>query len=227
MKSSLKVLTNDAKRVYCAICTGGFVIVWSLGITAPNREFVVARALDKWGFRHHVFKIKRRIVHRGIAADRLFPAFPSYVFLITDGCWEPLRAVFGIIEFVRAGDRVAVLPSSIMNSLLKVAGPEDVLPIAEPAARFRLGDRVLIRGMSLLAGQHATFQHQLADGQTVVLIDWMGRYVPVAIDERDLAAAGEKKSRSNGRRNNRQRRSHKLRVEPRTSSSRATQVAAG
>jgi hypothetical protein len=198
-------------------------IMWSLAITAPNREFVVSRALERWAFQHHVFKIRRRIVHRGAAADRLYPAFPSYIFLVTNGYWEALREVFGILEFVKQGERVAELPAATINSLLRVAGADDVLPVAAPPARFQTGDRVAIRGMSLLAGQCATFQHQLTEDQSIVLIDWMGRWVPIAIDERDLCA--DQQAKPHARRRNRKRQYR--RVESRASSSRAAATAFG
>lgn len=199
---------------------------WSLGITAPNREFVVAKKLSKWGFEHHVFKLKKRIVHRGFPAVRFQPAFPGYVFLDPRACWEPLREEFGIIEFVRSVDqRIAELPEAVVASLVRIAlrvGDEaDVLPVEEPRSRFEHGDRVLIRGMTLLAGQWAVYQHALEDQQAVVLIDWMGRWVPVALDERDLT--GEQKTRARGRR---PRRNRRARIEHQAHSSRTARAVA-
>jgi transcription antitermination factor NusG len=204
--------------------TRSSIVPWSLGITAPNREFVVASKLDKWGFPNHVFKLKRCIVHRGFRAMRFKPAFPGYVFLDPRACWEPLREEFGIIEFVRSGERVAELPETIVVSLVRIAmqiGDEaDVLPVEEPRSRFCQGDKVLVRGMTLLAGQWAVYQHALEDEQAVVLIDWMGRWVPVALDERDLV--GEQKTRARGR----PRRNRRARIEHQAHSSPTARAAA-
>jgi transcription antitermination factor NusG len=167
---------------------GGFGDVsWSLAVTAPNREFAIARALSRWDFENFVPKICRRIAYRGTIRDRLSPAFPSYIFCRARNAWEILRSAFGIIEFVRQDGRIAILPDQIVNSLLAATDANGVLPtppIASP--RFNFGDRVIIRGMGILAGQSASFQHAIDVDRCIVDVDWMGRMVPVAVDECDL-----------------------------------------
>jgi hypothetical protein len=74
-------------------------------------------------------------------------------------------------------------------ALVSTADDQDVLPISEaPSIRFKSGDRVLIQGTSPLAHQTGIFQHLVTETDAIVIIDWMGRWVPILIDERELAS---------------------------------------
>jgi hypothetical protein len=185
-------------------------VTWSLAVVAPSSEFRVASVLERWKYPHHVFKVRRRVCRRGRTYDRLFPAFPSYIFIAANGLWWELRErCEAIIDFVR-GDSgyVAILPDATLTSLL-ARSSNGVLSLPEIPARFHQGERVLIRGAGPLAGQTATFQHLIDENSALVEIDWLGRWCPVNIDERDLdheheaPKPGRRKRRRRRRRHNR------------------------
>ena len=179
---------------------------WALAVTPPNRELDLARALTDFEFPNHVFKIRTRCVHRGRLIDRLRPAFPRYLFLDPRNAWNIIRGRFASLDFVRDGNFIATVPEQAVTSLVKIADADGVLPTPEKiSTKFHLGDRVRIIGASLLAGYPALYQHLVANEQHMVLIDWMGRYVPVAVDERDLVLEVVKEI-SSPRRNRRRRR---------------------
>lgn len=160
---------------------------WTLAVTPPNRELALARALTDFEFPNHVFKVRTRRVHRGRLIDRIRPAFPRYLFLDPRNAWNIIRGRFASLDFVRDGNYIANVPEQAVTSLVKIADADGVLPTPEKiSTKFHLGDRVRINGASLLAGYPAVYQHSVGNEQHMVLIDWMGRYVPVAVDERDL-----------------------------------------
>jgi hypothetical protein len=182
---------------------------WALAISPTNRELSIARSLTRWNFPNLVFKIRNRIVRRGRLVDHVRPAFPRYIFCDPLDKYHQMRARFGIVDFVRDdGERIATVPDHALKSLRDIADDEDVLPSPnKPSARFKLGDRVMIRGSTMLAGYPAIFQHAVDESRAIVLIDWMGRWCPVGVDERDLEnelteAPRRKRRRRRGRNRN-------------------------
>ena len=78
----------------------------------------------------------------------------------------------------------------------------------EPEARFEAGDYVLIRGNGVLAGQFALYDRPLGDGKSMVMIDWLGRYCPVAIPDDDLLERPKVAPKPASRKRRRRRRRH-------------------
>jgi transcription antitermination factor NusG len=182
---------------------------WSLAVTAPHREAAVGRMLRYWDLEHHCFKERRQIVHRGRIVERLYPIFPSYIFLQAQNYFDRVRDILGVIDFVRIGQDVVSINEQVIGELVDAADEEDVLPVPEvpTVSRFHVGDRVTIIGPSIMAGQQATFQRMLIGTQALVDLDWMGRAVPLCVDERDLTGMTitTDNRRRGGRRRRRQR----------------------
>jgi hypothetical protein len=152
-----------------------------LAVTAPNREFVTARKLAQLNFDHHLFKIRRRGVFRGRPIDKLAAAFPGYLFIAAKEQWDLLRERCGINRYVHRN-----LPISTVPSLVAQADAQGILPTIERASRFAPNERIIVRGASLLSGHVGVFQNMVSEFEAIILLDWMGRFVPVAVDERDL-----------------------------------------
>jgi len=158
---------------------------WSLAITAPNREFSISRALSRWDFRHHVFKVRRRRVFRGRTSIRLSPAFPCYLFIVAKNSWSTLREIFGVVDFIGHGPPIELA----VNSLKNIADSDGVIPTPEiTSARFKTGDRVIYRGEAIkwLADRRGEFQFLIDENKAMIEIEWCGRPVPIPVDERDL-----------------------------------------
>jgi transcription antitermination factor NusG len=182
---------------------------WSLAVTAPHREAAVSKMLHYWDLEHHCFRERRQIVYRGRIVERLYPIFPSYIFVAAQNYFDRVRDILGVIDFVRIGQDVVSISERVINELLSAADEEDVLPVPEPTtvSRFHGGDRVAIIGASIMAGQQAVFQRMLIGNQALVDLDWMGRMVPLCVDERDLTGVITPTARRKRRRGGR-RRSH-------------------
>lgn len=168
--------------------------------------------LRYWELEHHIFRERRQIVHRGRIVERLYPIFPSYVFVAAQNYFDRVRDILGVIDFVRIGQDVVSIGEHVIEELLSSADDEDVLPVPEQpiVSRFHVGDAVLIVGPSVMAGQRAIFQRILIGTQALVDLDWMGRMVPLCVDERDLTPITAPTGRRRGGRRRRRQRHHRV-----------------
>ena len=152
-------------------------------MTAPNRENHVATLLRVFRFDYRIFCVQRRVVIRGIVTDRPEPAFPNYIFVAAEGCWDQINEIIGVIGFIKHGGldhTVADLDAQVTErGLLPWCEQEHV------KSRFIAGDKVRVLNGSA-CGYHGVFHSQLAHDRALILLDWMGRLVPVSLDDRDL-----------------------------------------
>ena len=158
---------------------------------------------------HHIFWLRRSIVHRGRVVDKLMPAFPRYVLIPFDQCWEVLRRVWRLIGVVTFGEEVArVRPESINFLLSRCVAPSVLAtdPIPEP---FACGDAVRVGGYGPISGHDAIYDGVVGDGKLRLMFDWMGRSVPIDIDKRDVFSIATRSTLKNDvRRRRKRRRSH-------------------
>jgi hypothetical protein len=70
------------------------------------------------------------------------------------------------------------------------------------------GQRVHVLGTSVASGHDALFESVVGDGKMRLMLDMMGRYVPIDVDERDVVEV-ERKHKRRGRKNRRHHRSRK------------------
>jgi hypothetical protein len=145
------------------------------------------KVLGYWEMPHHIFRERRQLVHRGRIVERFQPIFPSYIFVDPTGRFRTVEEIIGVIGWLRLGENIAEVDETIVDGLV-AAGTNDVLPVPERpiASRFFTGDRVQIVGPSVMAGQIGIFQRMLTPLLALVDLDWMGRMVPLSVDERDL-----------------------------------------
>ena len=201
---------------------------WSLAITAPNREFAISRLLTALGFDHHLFTVRKPLVHRGRVIERLAPAFPGYIFVLANSAWIFLRELIGMIGFVHFGDGPIVVPEHVVENLRKQADAFDTLPslaILPGPSRFASGQRVRIGGMTAASGCIGIFQRTILPNHAVILLPWLGQMVPTTMDERDLEPADERRLQQKKRRRPSRRRRNKQHSDSHISNSVSQQTA--
>jgi transcription antitermination factor NusG len=158
---------------------------WSLAVTAPCREARVSDVLKQFSFDHYVFKLRKNIVRNGRIFTLLVPAFPSYVFVAARNSWDFIRDVTDVVGFVKFGGTVAEVPDADVRALAhRAEGEKWVLPQDEPAQRFTRGQKVRITSGALQG--MATYDRMASPGRAIVLVDTLGRLVPVSVLEDDL-----------------------------------------
>jgi transcription antitermination factor NusG len=132
------------------------------------------------------------------------PAFPRYIMVPLEECWEILRDVWRVMGIVCFGEDVACVRGREVSQLVERCGGGDVLPadvVAEPYSR---GERVHVGGTGLISGHDAVYDSMTEDGKLRLSFDMMGRLVPIDVDQRDVFSVVKKRKR--GRRSRRHRR---------------------
>jgi transcription antitermination factor NusG len=178
---------------------------WSLAVTAPNAERIVAHDLARLSYDHLWFKRRYSALVRGRIIEQTRPAFPRYVFVLADQCWDVLRDVGKVLGVLSFGEEIALIRQPIIDQLIDRCNGTDVFPPEIVPEPFRRGDRVIIGGYGPVAGHEAIYEQVADHGRLRLSFDWFGRLVPIDVDSRDVsvlvsAPKPPKKRRRRGKR---------------------------
>jgi hypothetical protein len=184
---------------------------WALVTTASHTERSVAKRFLETEIEHLLVKSRKMRIWRGRKIERLVAAFPRYIFVKVNGAWDAIRNVVGVVDFVRIGLTPAEISDEVITNLRSRLDRDGVLPVEEKS-RFQFGERVVIRGTRAVSGHEALFQFPLHGGRVCILQEWMGRFVPVEIDEEDLLSLGEYNELRKARKKRRRHRSRRRAV---------------
>jgi len=135
-------------------------------------------------------------------------AFPRYVFLGIERCWDAARDVSHGLGLVNFGEEIAIVREHIVDKLIERCGGGCVLPPEDVPEPFFRGQMVEVGGLGPAAGHKACYETVLEDGRLRLLFDWMGRFVPIDVDQRDVFSV-EAKPSDKKRRKRRGRRGRK------------------
>ena len=178
---------------------------WALAITTRGGERLASAELARWQFPHHIFWLRVEQVRRGRVHERLVPAFARYVFVPFADCWRIVENIWHVCSLVKCGDEPVCAPENEVENLVERCGGTNVLPYVVPA-KFTQGDAVVINGYGPLRDLKGFYDHALGSGRACLLLDWMGRMVPVEVEEAEVelatvaaAAAAVAKKRNSGR----------------------------
>lgn len=184
-------------------------MAWSLAVTAPNAEFRVADAFVDLAFPHFLFRTRERVVQRGRVVERIVAAFPRYIFVfIPDfGMYRTMiDTIRDVTGFVRDGDNKPWRgDDDVIRAVVERTDSDGFLPVVEIPCPFHAGQRVIVRGDSVITGYQATFHHVVGNGRAVVEQEWLGRFVPIMVNLQDLEPV-EERHRKKKRRHRRSRR---------------------
>jgi transcription antitermination factor NusG len=181
---------------------------WALAVTASNCERIVSADFRRFNYDHILFKRHRSRVHLGRVVDEFVPAFPRYIFIGLEHCWDAVRDIARVLGLVSFGEELGVVPARVVETLVARCGGGDCFP-REPAPEpFRRGDRVRVGGIGPASGHEAVYEALADDGKVRLHFDWLGRLVPIDIDTRDVSLLT---ARPITRKRRRRRRSHATR----------------
>lgn len=159
---------------------------WAVAQTVAQREDAVAERIDRLGFDTLAPKAKMRINGR----MDVRAVFPGYVFVEIDQQWYEVRWCIGVIRLIMNGERPAQLPDWEIKKIRDATGKNGLvkLPKAKPVApktKISVGAEVrIITGQ--FRGLHALYEGSTPKECELVLLDLLGRKVPVelATDDR-------------------------------------------
>jgi transcription antitermination factor NusG len=138
--------------------------------------------------------------------SKLAFAFPRYIFVPVEQAWSAFHELWRVLGVVAFGDELAVVPQCEIDRLRKLGGGSDLLPVPAKPEPFKTGAHVHVGGYGPLSGHDAVYQEIATEGRLRLLFDWMGRMVPIDVDQRDVCAElrnNDKKRRRSKRRKHR------------------------
>lgn len=160
---------------------------WNLAVTHPNAEGLVVKDLKRLSYDHICFRRRASAVHRGRVIERILPAFPRYIFINPIQCWDVLRDATRVLGLVMFGGEIGVVPGREVDKLIERCGGTHMLPPEAIPEPFQRGDRVVVGGYGPASGHQAVYQGVAEDGRLRLEFEWLGRYVPVDVDMRDVS----------------------------------------
>lgn len=180
---------TEAMALGSSDLTGGDApTAWHVLQTAPHRELHVSRQLAAYGLESYVPEFPRSgRTKPGSVRDRRHSwVFPGYVFIRPPRDvkgWELIRWAPGVRRVLEHDGAPGVISDLVVRHLQRRIAEMDLQP---RGSRFEPGERVVIeRGP--LAAVDAIFDRQLdSPARVQILVQMMGRPLPVTIDPRDL-----------------------------------------
>ena len=155
---------------------------WFVAHTRVRGEPVARRNLARQGFEVYLPRYLKRRRHARRLDRVAAPLFPRYVFIRMDPerCrWRSVNGTVGVAHLVCHGDRPAALPD---GTVAEIRAREDArgLVAVRAAPPFRRGETVQVTA-GPLSDQVGLFDCADDDERVVILLDLLGREVPVRV----------------------------------------------
>jgi len=154
---------------------------WGIAQCHSQRELVAEEHLKRKGFLVYLPRIKVNIKGR----KRITPLFPGYLFVRINSAWYPILSTIGVMRVLRNGEA----PSHIEDKIVKNIQGHEIRGLVklEPPQRMRPGDQVrILRGT--FKDHIAIYDGMSGEERVKVLLEMLGRKVPIKIHPDDLAA---------------------------------------
>jgi transcription elongation factor/antiterminator RfaH len=158
---------------------------WYAVHTMPLREAYAEGHLRNQAFQTFLPKRRKTVRHarKLRAVEAAF--FPRYLFVILDLTrhqWRSVNGTFGVSRLVMRGDEPYPVPCGLVEALTEMADADGFLRFGET---LKVGSPVrLLAGP--FADQLAILDHLDASGRVRVLLDILGRQVPISTDSDNL-----------------------------------------
>lgn len=166
--------------------------MWYVANTAPGNELKICRFLALHGMESYApeFSHPRRTRPGSVRDGRHHWMFPGYVFFRSPSsfaAWRLVHGAPGVRQVLRNGSEPAVMDDAVLGELrerLATAQPR------HPGAGFQAGQRVRVDA-GALAMIDAVFDRCLeASDRVRILVQLLGRQIPVDVSATILSAAG-------------------------------------
>lgn len=161
---------------------------WYAAFTQPQKEGVAAENLAGQGYPVFVPKRLKTVRHARKVSQKRAPYFPRYVFVSLDlgrDRWRSVDGTRGVVALVRAGDRPAAVPETVMAALLDCADKHGCLQLARtwrPGQSVRIADGPFSDHLGVLDRVDEI-------GAVQILLDLLGGKVRVEIGRDKLLPA--------------------------------------
>jgi transcriptional antiterminator RfaH len=153
-------------------------------VALPESATLAERMFSKIG--NASYYPRTRMRRAGVT--KIEPLFPGYIFVrIVADQWSAVRWTIGVVRMLMAGDRPAHLADKVIDELRRnESGGFVRLPA--PPGEYRPGQPVRILTGSF-RGLVGLYEGQTAQERERVLLDLLGRMVPVTLERTDRIEA--------------------------------------
>jgi transcription elongation factor/antiterminator RfaH len=154
--------------------------LWYVVHTQPRAEGQAVCHLEMQGYRVFCPRYRRTVRHARKAKSVLAPLFPNYVFVRLDTShnqWRRINGTRGVLRLLTQGETPQPVPNGIVDGLqskMRADGTMDWTPTLKIGAAVRITDGPFTEFLG-------TLEHFDAAGRVRVLLDLLGRSVPVAL----------------------------------------------
>jgi transcriptional antiterminator RfaH len=158
---------------------------WFAVNTVPFGEVRALRNLALQGFRAFMPKRLKTVRHARKMSTVEAPFFPRYLFVIFDVSrdqWRKVNSTFGVARLVMRADEPNPVPCGVVEALLASADDGGMLDLVD---KLELGGPVRVMA-GPFANQLAVLEHLDDFGRVRVLLDILGRQVPMTTEARNV-----------------------------------------
>jgi transcription elongation factor/antiterminator RfaH len=167
---------------------------WYAVHTLPHAEKKAAAHLENQRFRAFLPKRQKTIRHARKLSTVVAPFFPRYLFVALDlnrQHWRSVNGTVGVASLVMAGERPIALPHGVVESMLATADAHGLLRVW---SNLKVGSTVRLAA-GPFAEQLGILDRMDDSGRVRVLLDILGRQVPVCLSRAHALATVERPSR--------------------------------
>ncbi len=163
--------------------------LWYVAHTRPRAESQAIYHLEMQGYRVFCPRYRRTVRHARKAKSVLAPLFPNYLFVhldISRDQWRAVNSTRGVARLLMWGDAPQPVPNGVIDGLqsqMRADGAMDWI------YKLKIGTAVRI-AEGPFAEFLGTLEYLDAAGRVRVLLDLLGRSVPVALHCKALMPAG-------------------------------------
>jgi transcription antitermination factor NusG len=152
---------------------------WSVVQTESQRERVAGEFLKAAGYAIYLPRI--------LVKKREVPLFPGYLFVGIIDQWWGVRWSVAVVRLLMNGEGVpAVVPKGVVEGIQRREGSDGLVKLPKVRGMER-GDQVrIVRGS--FEGHIGLYEGMSGEARVCVLLELMGRAVPVVMARGDVAA---------------------------------------
>jgi transcription antitermination factor NusG len=152
---------------------------WTVCQTESQREKVAFEFLKAGGFTAYLPRIL-------VKKERVAPLFPGYVFVQIVEQWWAARWTVGVVRMLMWDDQPARVSDKVVCGIMKREGEDGLVKLPKNRGLMR-GDAVrIVRGS--FEGHLGLYEGMSGDARVCVLLELLGRSVPVSLERADVVA---------------------------------------
>ena len=164
-------------------------LAWYAVHTKPRQEERARLNLAQQGYPCFLPLLTNEKLSRGKLVLKEEPLFPRYLFIELDTArtgrgWSAIRSTLGVSGLVTFGSTPAKMSAHVIEALraYQQAGAQ------QPQRLFHQGDRLAIVD-GPFAGLEAVYQLPSGEDRALVLIEWLGKQLPLQLPPASLRQA--------------------------------------